>query len=493
MFTLTVNPSQMLTLSGLGITNNSGITQNFVVGNNPAQIKFTNSAATGAQTTFTTTGGNSNFTIGGIIYFFDTSSANGASFINNGGTTSGSYGGEVSFAFSSSAGNATFINNGKGIDTASRGGKVIFSDSASASTATITNLPNGTPIDIFGGGATEFAGVATAASAVITNEGATVSGQIGGATHFGDTSHAGTATIICNGGQVAGAGGGIVHFTEGGNPANATLIANAGVNGGDGGQIQLFGRSAVGTPRVMIFGNATLDLTGQSPGSVGSLEGDGIAKIGNGLTVGSNNLSTIFSGTIQSGNALIKVGTGSLTLTGTNAYGQTEVDDGTLIVDGTTGSTGITSAQVNAGTLGGSGIIPGSLTIGGATQAPAFLAPAVGTRIQKTLTVQSLLEFFSDGTYSCTFKAKGRRASTDLVIGNGVFIDGGAKINLRGKVQGTLQAGLVLTLISNTSANPISGTFSNLPDGVILTIGGNNFQASYEGGDGNDLTLTVVP
>jgi hypothetical protein len=56
-----------------------------------------------------------------------------------------------------------------------------------------------------------------------------------------------------------------------------------------------------------------------------------------------------------------------------------------------------------------------------------------------------------------------------------------------------MRQGLVLTLISNTSANPITGTFSNLPDNGIVTINGNNFQASYEGGDGNDLTLTVVP
>jgi len=42
-------------------------------------------------------------------------------------------------------------------------------------------------------------------------------------------------------------------------------------------------------------------------------------------------------------------------------------------------------------------------------------------------------------------------------------------------------------------ANAISGTFSNLPDGGIVTINGNNLQANCEGGDGNDLTLTVVP
>jgi hypothetical protein len=48
-------------------------------------------------------------------------------------------------------------------------------------------------------------------------------------------------------------------------------------------------------------------------------------------------------------------------------------------------------------------------------------------------------------------------------------------------------------VITNTSATAISGTFVTLPDGGVITFGGNNFQANYEGGDGNDLTLTVVP
>jgi hypothetical protein len=47
-------------------------------------------------------------------------------------------------------------------------------------------------------------------------------------------------------------------------------------------------------------------------------------------------------------------------------------------------------------------------------------------------------------------------------------------------------------VINNKSANPISGTFSNLSDGAIVTVNGTNFQVSYTGGDGNDLTLTVV-
>ena len=48
-------------------------------------------------------------------------------------------------------------------------------------------------------------------------------------------------------------------------------------------------------------------------------------------------------------------------------------------------------------------------------------------------------------------------------------------------------------VINNIAATRIKGTFSNLADGSIITIGSNTFQVSYEGGDGNDLTLTVVP
>ncbi|MDQ3198337.1 MAG: hypothetical protein M3Q46_03970, partial [Verrucomicrobiota bacterium] len=59
--------------------------------------------------------------------------------------------------------------------------------------------------------------------------------------------------------------------------------------------------------------------------------------------------------------------------------------------------------------------------------------------------------------------------------------------------QGSLKRGLTLTVLSNTSANPINGTFSNLPDGGIVNVNGHNLQVSYSGGDGNDLTLTVVP
>jgi hypothetical protein len=199
------------------------------------------------------------------------------------------------------------------------------------------------------------------------------------------------------------------------------------------------------------------------------VEGDGLVFLGaSSLSVGSNNGSTIFSGLVQDGGTGGGAG-GSLAKIGT----------------------GTGPVNVDTGTLAGSGIIAGVTTIGSGTG--AFLAPAAGGKKQSTLTIQSALTFNSDATYTCTFKAKKNKAKTDKVVANGVTINGGASVNLRGQTQGSLKRGLRLTLISNTSANPISGTFSNLPDDGIVTINGNNFQASYEGGDGNDLTLTVVP
>jgi autotransporter-associated beta strand protein len=184
-----------------------------------------------------------------------------------------------------------------------------------------------------------------------------------------------------------------------------------------------------------------------------------------------------------------------LTLSGANTYTKsTVVSAGTLQVANTTGSASGTGAvMVNTGTLGGGGIIAGLVTIGTGSGTGAFLAPAAGGKKQLALTIQSALTFEPDATYTYTFKAKKNKARTDKVIANGVTINNGAMLNLSGQRQGRLKQGLTLTLISNTSANPISGTFANLPDGGIVTVNGNNLQASYEGGDGNDLTLTVIP
>jgi hypothetical protein len=147
--------------------------------------------------------------------------------------------------------------------------------------------------------------------------------------------------------------------------------------------------------------------------------------------------------------------------------------------------------QVTGGTLGGNGSIGGATTIGGGSGGGAA-APGAHPRNEATLTIQSSLTFQTGGTYLYTFKATGNNSEADEVIANGVTIAGGASVTVQGKTGVRLRVGTTFTLISNTAATPIAGTFANLPDSSIITVRGNNFQASYEGGDGNDLTLTVV-
>ena len=295
-------------------------------------------------------------------------------------------------------------------------------------------------------------------------------------------------------------GGGLTLFEHHGDAAESTLVANGGPDLPGAGTIRFELSSVGGTARVILSGNGNLDISNHLGSlTIGSVEGEGEVYLGAlDLSTGSNNLSTELAAIVQdggvgggTGGSLIKVGTGVLTLTGANTYtGGTRVSGGALIIANTVGSgTGTGDVLVASGILGGSGTIAGAVTIG----TGAFLAPAGGTQTKATLTIQSSLTFSSTATYTYTFKAKISRAKADKVVANGVTINSNASLSLIGQTQGTLTQGLVLTVIDNTALTPIAGTFSNLPDGGIVTVKGNNFQANYEGGDGNDLTLTVVP
>ena len=190
----------------------------------------------------------------------------------------------------------------------------------------------------------------------------------------------------------------------------------------------------------------------------------------------------------------VEIKSGVVSFFGTSTYtGTTTVSGATLIAANSTGSaTGSGTVQVTGGTLGGTGTIGGAVTIGGGSGGGA-LAPGAHPQQEATLTIQGSLTFQTSGTYLYSFNANRNNSKADKVIANSVTIAGGATLTVDGKIGGRLREGTTFTVISNTAATPIAGTFANLPDGSIITIHDNNLQASYEGGgDGNDLTLTVV-
>jgi autotransporter-associated beta strand protein len=523
-FTITALAGETLTFNGAGVTNNSGKAQSFVADINDnamfGTISFLSNATAGGMTFFTARG--SAFSEGGQIEFLGDASAGNGVFINEGAPPNTSFGnGRTTFSGTSSAANSMFTNESGGgttefLDSSSAGdgiftvegssggaggGMMTFNDTSTADNGTFVVIGSSDTATSIGP-KVEFFDFSTADHATFTVEGATISGGAGGLVSFFDKSTALDAIFIVNGSDVTGAAGGEVDFSSNNSTtADATVIVNGGI--GEGGFCVIDGPGAGGTPRIEIFGNGTLLLTGitRAKINVGSIEGDGSVQLTQRsvLVTGGNNLSTVFSGVIQDlgplqQGTLEKAGTGTLTLTGVNTYlGGTTLDSGALVVSNATGSgTGTGAVTVSAGTLGGKGIISGVVTIGTGSGGGAFLAPAFGSRTQVTLTLQSSLTLQSDATYTCTLKANKNKARTDLVIANGVTINSAA-LAITGTTQGRMKRGTVLTVISNTSANPISGTFSNLADGAIITVNGNNLQASYEGGDGNDLMLTVVP
>ena len=258
---------------------------------------------------------------------------------------------------------------------------------------------------------------------------------------------------------------------------------------GQGAFLYFDGSSTGDHATVKVYGNGNMQMAIDGTSlTIGSLEGDGIVFLSDKeLTVGNNGQSTTFSGIIQDSGSLVKIKKGKFVLANANTYaGGTTVKGGSLFANNSNGSaTGTGFVKVNSGTLAGRGIIAGPVTIGGG----AFLAPG-GSEIG-VLNLQAALTFNAQATYLVDLNSASARA--DKVVANGVAIDSAALISITDLGNSVLGSGTVLRLINNFSSMPIAGTFGNLADGGTIIVGSNTFQANYEGGDGNDLTLTVVP
>jgi autotransporter-associated beta strand protein len=427
---ITVSPTQTLTISGTGITNDSGSAQRFVTASDGSghagTLEFKGDATAGNMMAINNSGARTRMfgAASGATIFSDTSSAGSATINNNSSPARGAAGGETVFNDTSSAGSAMINNNSSTLGGASA---TFFNDSSTADSAIINNhritifsdsstAGNATINNEFGSFLTLFVDASSAGSATITNEGSPVNthGTPGTTTLFRDGASAGSATIINKAGTGEGAGG-AAEFQGGsagnatiinegatvsvaigsrtdfdlaspGTPTgrssagNATLIADGGVGLSGGGRISFFYNSSGGAARIEVFGNGSLDISPHdAPGlTIGSIEGDGKVFLGgNNLTIGNNGLSTVFAGVMQDGDpfnggrtggSLTKIGKGTLTLSRGNRYtGDTTINGGVLNVNGSIVSP---NTLVNpGGTLGGNGTVGGNV-INNAVVAP---------------------------------------------------------------------------------------------------------------------------
>lgn len=227
-----------------------------------------------------------------------------------------------------------------------------------------------------------------------------------------------------------------------------------------------------------ISAGATLELRGDH--SIGSLAGAGEVRnfLAAGLTTGFDNTSTTFSGIISGAApfSLVKVGSGTQTLSGINTYvGTTTVNGGTLAVDGSIASSSLTTVN-SGGTLGGNGIVGNTVINAGGTLAPGN---SIGL-----LTVQGSLVFAAASSYLVEVSP----ASVDRVNVTGAATLGGATVTAN------FAAGAYVakqyTILN--AAGGVSGTFSgpvntNLPSGF-------NSSLSYDANNAYlNLALNFVP
>ncbi len=155
------------------------------------------------------------------------------------------------------------------------------------------------------------------------------------------------------------AGTGALNKTTGG---TVTLSAANPFTGGtalSAGTLALNNSLALQNSTVSMLGG-TLGFVGNlTIASLGGLAGStGISLVNNtsavvALTVGSNNATTAYSGTLSGGGSLTKNGTGSLSLTGTNTFtGPTTVNAGTMAISGGSALSDASPVTVHtAGTL----------------------------------------------------------------------------------------------------------------------------------------------
>ena len=303
---------------------------------------------------------------------------------------------------------------------------------------------------------------------------ATFAGAIGGTTPLTSFSALAGGGIALNGGSITDTGVITLNspVTLG---ANTTLTSSAALqvklNAVDGafaltvntpGQTMFAGPVGATTPLTSVTTDApgTTRFNGGSATTTGAQTYNDPVTLGSNATFGSSG-SITFPGTIAGAFALGKSGTGTMALSTTNTYaGGTTVSAGTLL-DTAVAGTGAGNVTVAAGaTLGGTGTIPGSVTL----QNNAIVAP--GTSIG-TLTIGGGVTWTGSNTGATTanFELSNSNTTCDQLVITGTLTKG-AGPTFKFDFQGTGHiATYTLATFASTSFTAGDFSFTNLPPG----------------------------
>jgi len=296
-----------------------------------------------------------------------------------------------------------------------------------------------------------------------------------------------------SGSSFGGAGG-----FGGGGGAGGFVGRDGGFGGGFGSSRGGGGAGLGGAVFVRQGGQLTLeDVTfastngvqgGVGPGGAGdgSAEGANLFLMGGGAltySVGAGETRTLTGG-FEADNATLqitKTGAGTLVIAAGGAadLGAMTAAGGVLRVDRNLAGASVTVQS--SGTLQGTGTVGAVSVQSGGTLAPGA-SPGVFSTGDLALTAGATLEVELGGTGAGQF---------DRLNVTGTVSLGGASLDIELHGGFTPAGGNSFLLIDNDGADAVTGAFSGFADGVAVTIGGLRYTVDYQGGDGNDVTLTV--
>lgn len=407
----------VFSLGGATIVNNFGTIN---ATNNAIDASFANSLSATLQSGSTTKGillgspGSDTFTI------FGGANIAGATFKGNGGSDTMilTGGGNGTFSLSSASNIQTLQAGGSGAWTLTGSGGGFASVTVTSGTlrmstgASLSAMPslavNGGTFDLNGqsqtvGALSGTGGAITLGSGTLTTSSSTDTTLASIISGSGSLIKAGTGALALDGVQTYSGGtivnGGVLQIATGASLASGPLTINSGglaefdgsftntnatitVNSGG----TLFLRTAGTTPlagsRVIMAGGLLDSDTSGVEISLGSVEGAGTITLHNSaFTVGALNSDATLAANVTAAQ-LNKIGTGTLTLTGSNTYthGGVSINAGTVIL-GATGSLNTDSLNIRTG---GSFVAATSTTINALSFDSGTLAAASGATLNFT-------------------------------------------------------------------------------------------------------------
>jgi autotransporter-associated beta strand protein len=214
-------------------------------------------------------------------------------------------------------------------------------------------------------------------------------------------------------------------------------------------------------------GGNTFYLGALSGDATSSYAGGGYAG-GDTCVVGGLNLDTTFAGIITNTvntNRIVKVGSGTLTLSGNSIYaGTTTISNGTLRVNGSLGGNVVT--VVSGGKLAGTGALNGGVTVASG----GVISPGAGTGSAGTLTVGNGLSL-TTATLYFDLSSSPSSGNDKILMSGGALTMSGTQTFQFNLLSGSLGTG-TYSLIEGAATNTASSVTlaNNLPAGARQTF-----------------------